>query len=162
MISQQPNATKITGNMSPNFWKFNNISPNGVFGNKVYGDDLKRVWIEGSLLILFEMEGLDEMVKGAYVGNEGNKKYTKYKEGTLCKGIRIFFGLLRVGYFDVIIKLSLEHFDVITRDCDAVSTNCMPHLDHFRVELQSCPVSSQIESKSRVFPPNAKMTKRND
>ncbi|GKB64862.1 hypothetical protein Tco_0921048 [Tanacetum coccineum] len=30
--------------MSPNFWKFNNMSPNGVFGNKVYGDDLKRIW----------------------------------------------------------------------------------------------------------------------
>ncbi|GKA68071.1 hypothetical protein Tco_0767988 [Tanacetum coccineum] len=38
MINQQPNATEITGNMSPNFWKFNNVSPNGVFGNKArYG-----------------------------------------------------------------------------------------------------------------------------
>ncbi|GJZ30526.1 reverse transcriptase domain-containing protein [Tanacetum coccineum] len=43
MINQQPNATEITGNMSSNFWKFNNVSPNGVFGNKFYGDDLKRI-----------------------------------------------------------------------------------------------------------------------
>ncbi|GKA66321.1 hypothetical protein Tco_0766129 [Tanacetum coccineum] len=48
MINQQPNATEITGNMSPNFWKFNNVSPKGVFGNKVYGDDLKRIWCESS------------------------------------------------------------------------------------------------------------------
>ncbi|GJX17283.1 hypothetical protein Tco_0218115 [Tanacetum coccineum] len=48
MINQQPNATEITINMSPNFWKFNNVSPNGVFGNKVYGDDLKRIWCESS------------------------------------------------------------------------------------------------------------------
>ncbi|GJV73975.1 hypothetical protein Tco_1493970 [Tanacetum coccineum] len=37
---------------------------------------------------------------------------------------------------------SLDHFDAVTRICDAVSTHCMPNLDHFRVELQSCPVSS--------------------
>ncbi|GKB32744.1 hypothetical protein Tco_0872145 [Tanacetum coccineum] len=47
---------------------------------------------------------------------------------------------------------SLDHIDVVTRNCDAVSTHCMPNLDHLRVELQSCPVSFQIESKSRVFP----------
>ncbi|GJR89343.1 hypothetical protein Tco_0213354 [Tanacetum coccineum] len=46
MINQQLNATEITGNMSPNFWKFNNVSPNRVFGNKVYGDDLKRIWLD--------------------------------------------------------------------------------------------------------------------
>ncbi|GJS65786.1 hypothetical protein Tco_0680350 [Tanacetum coccineum] len=44
---------------------------------------------------------------------------------------------------------SLDHFDVVTRISDAVSTHCMPNLDHLRVELQSCLVSSQIESKSR-------------
>ncbi|GKC76338.1 hypothetical protein Tco_1127112, partial [Tanacetum coccineum] len=48
MINQQSNATEIIGNMSSNFWKFNNVSPNGVFGNKVYGDDLKRIWCESS------------------------------------------------------------------------------------------------------------------
>ncbi|GJR05232.1 hypothetical protein Tco_0528216 [Tanacetum coccineum] len=46
MINQQPNATEITENMSPNFWKFNNMSSNEVFGNKVYGDDLKRIWLD--------------------------------------------------------------------------------------------------------------------
>nr|GEU53838.1 hypothetical protein [Tanacetum cinerariifolium] len=61
-----------------------------------------------------------------------------------------------------ILTSSLKHFDVVTGDCDAVSTHCMPYLHHLRVELQSCPVSSQIESKSRVFPLNAKITKRND
>ncbi|GJZ81370.1 hypothetical protein Tco_0646364 [Tanacetum coccineum] len=82
---------------------------------------------------------------------------------------RIFRVLLSVGYSDVFIKdpdTSLQYFDVVTRNYDAVSTHCMPYLDHLRVELQSCPVSSQIESKSCVFPPyafqNAKMTKRND
>ncbi|GJW88429.1 hypothetical protein Tco_0163769 [Tanacetum coccineum] len=96
-------------------------------------------WMEISLLILFKIEGEDEMTReteaclfvkrevclfeegdvfvlrfefqskggedskkvnsryvvenvlmecgGAYVGNEENKKYNKYKEGTLCKGI---------------------------------------------------------------------------
>ncbi|GJV65928.1 ribonuclease H-like domain-containing protein [Tanacetum coccineum] len=34
--------------MSPNIGKFNNVSPNGLFGNKVYGDDLKRIWCESS------------------------------------------------------------------------------------------------------------------
>ncbi|GJZ15830.1 hypothetical protein Tco_0551507 [Tanacetum coccineum] len=42
---------------------------------------------------------------------------------------------------------SLDHFDTITRICDAVSTHCMPNLDHLHVELQSCPVSSQIETR---------------
>ncbi|GJW76005.1 hypothetical protein Tco_0137687 [Tanacetum coccineum] len=45
---------------------------------------------------------------------------------------------------------SLDHFNVVTRICDAVSTHCMPNLDHLCLELQSCPVSCQIESKSRV------------
>ncbi|GKB66044.1 retrovirus-related pol polyprotein from transposon TNT 1-94, partial [Tanacetum coccineum] len=49
-----------------------------------------------------------------------------------------------------ILTPSLGHPDAVTRNCDAVSTNCMPLCDQFRVELQSCPVSSQIESKSRV------------
>ncbi|GKA49622.1 hypothetical protein Tco_0742695 [Tanacetum coccineum] len=49
----------------------------------------------------------------------------------------------------------LKHFDVGTRNCDAVSTSCMPSHDHLRVKLQSCPISSQVESKSCVFPPNA-------
>ncbi|GJX08185.1 hypothetical protein Tco_0196117 [Tanacetum coccineum] len=39
---------------------------------------------------------------------------------------------------------SLEDFDV-------VSTHYVPNLDHLRVELQSCPVSSQIESKSTML-----------
>ncbi|GJU18345.1 hypothetical protein Tco_1146311 [Tanacetum coccineum] len=29
----------------------------------------------------------DKMIEGAYVGNEGNKMYNKYKEGTLYKGM---------------------------------------------------------------------------
>ncbi|GJW13655.1 putative ribonuclease H-like domain-containing protein [Tanacetum coccineum] len=49
-----------------------------------------------------------------------------------------------------ILTSSLEHFDVVTRNCDAVSTNYMPSLNHICVKLQSCPVSSQIESKSMV------------
>ncbi|GJX89658.1 ribonuclease H-like domain-containing protein [Tanacetum coccineum] len=48
-----------------------------------------------------------------------------------------------------ILTSSLEHFDVVIRDCDAVSTYCMRSHGHLRVKLQSCPVSSQIESKSR-------------
>ncbi|GKD94881.1 hypothetical protein Tco_1374718, partial [Tanacetum coccineum] len=50
---------------------------------------------------------------------------------------------------------SLDHFDVVTRISDAVSINCVANLDHLCVELKSCPVSSQIESKSRAFLPNA-------
>ncbi|GJX73683.1 putative reverse transcriptase domain-containing protein [Tanacetum coccineum] len=56
---------------------------------------------------------------------------------------------------DGIMPSSLEHFDIVTGDCDAVFTNGMPSLYHLRVKLQSSFVSSQIESKSRVFPPNA-------
>ncbi|GJW35925.1 hypothetical protein Tco_0058845 [Tanacetum coccineum] len=48
-----------------------------------------------------------------------------------------------------ILTSSLEHFDVVTRNCDAVSMNCMPSHYHLHVELQSCPVSFQIESKLR-------------
>ncbi|GJW69205.1 hypothetical protein Tco_0123629 [Tanacetum coccineum] len=80
---------------------------------------------------------------------------------------RIFHGLLSVGYSDVVTKdldVSLEHFDVVTRKCDAVSMNFMPSCDQLRIELQACPVSSQIEYKSRVFAPNAfqnaKITKK--
>nr|GEX94762.1 phosphoglycerate mutase-like protein AT74H [Tanacetum cinerariifolium] len=51
-----------------------------------------------------------------------------------------------------ILMSSLESFDVVKRNCDAVSTNCMPSYNHLRVELRSCPVSFQIESKSHVFP----------
>nr|GEU87746.1 hypothetical protein [Tanacetum cinerariifolium] len=47
MINQKPNATKITQNIPSNFWILN-ISSNGVFGNKVYGGDLKRIWCESS------------------------------------------------------------------------------------------------------------------
>ncbi|GJR86509.1 hypothetical protein Tco_0210520 [Tanacetum coccineum] len=43
MINQQPNATEITRNKSPNFWKFNNVSPNGVFGNKAYGSGSNNI-----------------------------------------------------------------------------------------------------------------------
>ncbi|GJS77526.1 hypothetical protein Tco_0727407 [Tanacetum coccineum] len=53
---------------------------------------------------------------------------------------------------------SLEHFDAVTRICDAVSTHCMPNLDHLRVELQSCPVSSQIESKLHSCPADSAVT----
>ncbi|GJT07458.1 hypothetical protein Tco_0841920 [Tanacetum coccineum] len=73
------------------------------------------------------------------------------------KGKKSYFQIIRADdtYFDEtrfggVTMLSLEHFDVVTRDCDAVSTYCMPSHDHLRVKLQSCPVSSQIESKSRV------------
>ncbi|GKD21018.1 hypothetical protein Tco_1222721 [Tanacetum coccineum] len=45
-----------------------------------------------------------------------------------------------------VLASSLEHFDVVTRDIDAVSMNCMPSHDHLRVKLQSCPVSSQIKA----------------
>ncbi|GJZ47629.1 hypothetical protein Tco_0601461 [Tanacetum coccineum] len=48
-----------------------------------------------------------------------------------------------------ILTSSLKHFDIVTRDCDAVSTNCMPSIDNLRVKLQSCLVSFQTESKSR-------------
>ncbi|GKA14040.1 hypothetical protein Tco_0693686 [Tanacetum coccineum] len=48
-----------------------------------------------------------------------------------------------------VLTSSLEYFDVVIRNCDAVSKHCVPNIDHLRVELQSCPVSSQIESKSR-------------
>nr|GEY23974.1 retrotransposon protein, putative, Ty1-copia subclass [Tanacetum cinerariifolium] len=46
---------------------------------------------------------------------------------------------------------SLDHFDVVARDFDTVSTHCVPNLDHLRVELQSCLVTSQIESKIANF-----------
>nr|GEV10541.1 reverse transcriptase domain-containing protein [Tanacetum cinerariifolium] len=36
-----------------------------------------------------------------------------------------------------ILTSSLEHFAVVTRDCDAVSTNCMPSLYHLHVEMAS-------------------------
>ncbi|GJV14140.1 hypothetical protein Tco_1359463 [Tanacetum coccineum] len=35
-----------------------------------------------------------------------------------------------------ILMSSLEYFDVVTRDCDAVSTSCMPSLDHLRIKLK--------------------------
>ncbi|GJS98853.1 RNA-directed DNA polymerase, eukaryota, reverse transcriptase zinc-binding domain protein [Tanacetum coccineum] len=54
-----------------------------------------------------------------------------------------------------ILTLSLGPSDAVTKVCDAVSTNCIQILEALRVKLQSCPVSSHIESKSRVFPPNA-------
>ncbi|GJX94595.1 hypothetical protein Tco_0349181 [Tanacetum coccineum] len=62
MINQQPNATEITGNMSSNFWKFNNVSPNKVFGNKVYGDDLKRIREFMAMVVVHGGESGGEMV----------------------------------------------------------------------------------------------------
>nr|GEU65063.1 hypothetical protein [Tanacetum cinerariifolium] len=48
MISQQPNVTKITQKYVTQLLEIRNISPNGVFGNKVYGDDLRRLLCESS------------------------------------------------------------------------------------------------------------------
>ncbi|GJX52543.1 hypothetical protein Tco_0280912 [Tanacetum coccineum] len=45
-----------------------------------------------------------------------------------------------------ILTPSLDNFDAVIRICDAVSTICMPNLECLIVELQSCPVSSEIES----------------
>ncbi|GKA15356.1 hypothetical protein Tco_0695103 [Tanacetum coccineum] len=73
MINQQPNATEITGNMSPNFWKFNNVSPNGVFGNKVYGDDLKRIWEFVAMVVVHGgKSGGDMVVSGGLKGVFGS------------------------------------------------------------------------------------------
>ncbi|GKB88222.1 hypothetical protein Tco_0960494 [Tanacetum coccineum] len=74
MINQQPNATEITGNMSPNFWKFNNASPNGVFGNKVYGDDLKRIWEFVAMVVVHGGESGGDMVQDIWVEEEENMK----------------------------------------------------------------------------------------
>ncbi|GJX46430.1 hypothetical protein Tco_0271620 [Tanacetum coccineum] len=69
MINQQPNATEITENMSSNFWKFNNISPNEVFGNKVYGDDLKRIREFMAMVVVHAGEsGGDMVVSGGLKG----------------------------------------------------------------------------------------------
>ncbi|GJS84444.1 hypothetical protein Tco_0750985 [Tanacetum coccineum] len=69
MSNQRPNAIEITGNMSPNFWKFNNVSPNGVFGNKVYGDDLKRIWEFVAMVVVHGGEsGGDMVVSGGLKG----------------------------------------------------------------------------------------------
>ncbi|GKC60933.1 RNA-directed DNA polymerase, eukaryota, reverse transcriptase zinc-binding domain protein [Tanacetum coccineum] len=54
-----------------------------------------------------------------------------------------------------ILTLSLGPSDAVTKVCDAVSTNCIQILEALHVKLQSCPVSSHIESKSHVYPPNA-------
>ncbi|GJT10960.1 hypothetical protein Tco_0858002 [Tanacetum coccineum] len=78
-----------------------------------------------------------------------------YDESTRVKhGVMRFSLSATLTSSQKILTLSLEHFDVVIKDFDAVSTYCMPSHDHLRVKLQSCPVSSQIESKSRVFPPN--------
>ncbi|GKA15357.1 hypothetical protein Tco_0695104 [Tanacetum coccineum] len=69
MINQQPNATEITGNMSSNFWKFNNVSLNRAFGNKVYGDDLKRIREFVAMVVVHGGEsGGDMVVSGGLKG----------------------------------------------------------------------------------------------
>nr|GEY31201.1 reverse transcriptase domain-containing protein [Tanacetum cinerariifolium] len=54
-----------------------------------------------------------------------------------------------------ILMSSLECSDGVIRNVDVVSKRCKPNLEYLRVKLQSCPASSQIESKLRVFPSNA-------
>ncbi|GJS63418.1 hypothetical protein Tco_0677982 [Tanacetum coccineum] len=54
-----------------------------------------------------------------------------------------------------VLTSSLEYFDAVIRNYGVISTNYVPYLDHLHIELQSCPVSSQIESNSCVLPPNA-------
>ncbi|GKC06630.1 hypothetical protein Tco_0998240 [Tanacetum coccineum] len=65
MINQQPIATEITRNMSSNFWKFNNR----VFGNKIYGDDLKRIREFMAMVVVHGGEsGGDMVVSGGLKG----------------------------------------------------------------------------------------------
>ncbi|GJZ39786.1 hypothetical protein Tco_0586349 [Tanacetum coccineum] len=86
------------------------------------------------------------------------ENFTNWKKRFMCHIIESSLGFSESATSTSSSKImtsSLEHFNVVTRNCDAVSTNCVPYLDHLRVELQSCPVSSQIKSKSHVFPSNA-------
>ncbi|GJT17101.1 hypothetical protein Tco_0875807 [Tanacetum coccineum] len=64
-------------------------------------------------------------------------------------------GRLRSDAVERVLTSSLANSDGVTRNANAASTVCKKFFKTLRVKFQSCPVSSQLEPKSRVFPSNA-------
>nr|GEV38389.1 hypothetical protein [Tanacetum cinerariifolium] len=94
--------------------------------------------------------------RGAYVGNEGNKSYNKYNEGTLCKGIgnkhvNNPHSILRK--YDMSFRLRLAS-GLCNSGSDGVATNPdivgLPNL--LKASFESVIViASQVESTSPLF-----------
>ncbi|GJT17103.1 hypothetical protein Tco_0875809 [Tanacetum coccineum] len=72
-----------------------------------------------------------------------------------AKSSRVSLGLLRSDAVARVLMPLLANPDGVTRNANAVSTACKKFFKPLRVKLQSFPVSSQIEPKLRLFPPNA-------